>query len=46
MLLVTDTYLIAQSSHEMRIVPLIDKKAEFSTGVVITKELLTGFFAL
>jgi hypothetical protein len=45
MLLVTDTYLIAQSDREMRIIPLIDSKAEVSTGVVITKDMLSGLFA-
>jgi hypothetical protein len=45
MLLVTDTYLIAKSDHEMRIIPLIDSKAEVSTGVVITEDMLTGLFA-
>lgn len=41
LLLVTQKYLIAQSTTEMRIVPLVSQETSTSTGIVITKELLT-----
>lgn len=41
MMLITQKYLIAQWNNDMRIVPLIQEDATTSTGIVITKELLT-----
>lgn len=41
MMLLTQKYLIAQSTNDMRIIPLVGTNTEISTGVVITKTLLT-----
>ncbi len=40
-MLVTQKYLIVQSNTEMRIVPFVSDQSTTSTGIVITKELLT-----
>ena len=41
MMLLTQKYFITQSSNDMRIIPLVGTNTEISTGVVITKSLLT-----